>query len=132
MNETQISKKKPFRIYAEFGDNLDLKKALNNIAKQLHVEVYFGSDWDFIATNSDIAIIDRGFLDPEAWKFYLNSEMVDETSSEIVILVDNQPMRRIPPFYNIDNIDSFTKEGIENIVGIIRNTQKLSSTHQSV
>ena len=123
---------KPFRIYAEFGDNNTLKKALNKIAKQLHIEVYFGSDWDFIATNFKIAVIDRRILDPEAWKFYIGSEMVDELSNEIVILVDNQPIKQIPQFYNIDNIDSSTKEGIENIIGLVRNTQKLSSKHHLV
>jgi len=132
MNEDPDIKRKPFRIYSEFGENIDLKNALNNVAKELRIEVYFGDGWDFVATNFKIAIIDRRFLDPEAWKFYINSEMVDELSGEIVILVDNLPMQQIPPFYNIDNIDPSTKEGIESIMGLVRNTYKLSSSHHLV
>ena len=131
MKEIFDVKAKPFRIYAEFGVNIDLKEALNKIAKQLHIEVYFGSDWDFIATNFKIAIIDRRFLDPEAWDFYISSGMVDQSSTEQVILVDNKPIKQIPPFYKINQVDSGSKKGIEHIIGIVRNSDKLSNKYSS-
>ena len=93
--------------------------------------MYFGSGWDFIATNFDVAVLDRGFIDPEAWKFYISSEMVEKYSNELVILVDNQPQQQNPPFYNIKFVDLSTTGGIENIIGLVKNNYESSSKHQS-